>query len=175
MLQNNNGSSILQLFFREPNREWYIRHIVREIGLGAPSVVHYLKQFLDAQLITRQKGPLYPYYTANTQSSRFKRKKQRATVDLLHESGCVRYIARRCQPDCIILFGSASLGEDSESSDIDLFVQANEKSLNLQHYEKKMNRKISVFFTSNFIKLGKELRNNIINGIPLDGYLVAFR
>ena len=41
-------------------------------------------------------------------------------------------------------------------------------------FEKKLNRKINIFFSDNFNKLSKELRNNIINGIILKGYLKVF-
>ena len=65
-------------------------------------------------------------------------------------------------------------GDDIENSDIDIFVQAKEKGLNLVEYEKTLNRKISLFFKENFSKLNAELKNNIINGIVLKGYLKMF-
>ncbi|MCD6464256.1 nucleotidyltransferase domain-containing protein [Candidatus Woesearchaeota archaeon] len=74
----------------------------------------------------------------------------------------------------IVLFGSCARGEDIETSDIDLFVQAKEKALSLTKYENLLNRKISLFFKQNFLKLSNELKNNIINGIVLKGYLKVF-
>jgi predicted nucleotidyltransferase len=74
-------------------------------------------------------------------------------------------------PDAIILFGSASKGEDIKGSDIDLYVQCNEKKLELSKYEKKLNRKINLFFEKNFDKLSSELKQNIINGDKLKGFL----
>ena len=44
----------------------------------------------------------------------------------------------------------------------------------LERFEKSLNRKISLHFSDNFNKLPKELRNNIINGVRLAGYLEAF-
>ena len=77
-------------------------------------------------------------------------------------------------PDAIILFGSAAKGEDLKESDIDLFVLAEEKKLDLQKYEKLLGRKINILAEESFSKLSKELRNNIINGIILYGYLKVF-
>ena len=77
-------------------------------------------------------------------------------------------------PDTIVLFGSASKGEDIQTSDVDIYVQSSEKKINLETYEKHLNRKINLFFEENFLKLSKELKNNIINGIKLSGYLKIY-
>jgi len=77
-------------------------------------------------------------------------------------------------PDVIILFGSASRGEDLKQSDVDLYLQCKEKSLELKKYEKILGRIIKIFFEEDFNKLSKEFRNNIINGVILKGYLRVF-
>jgi len=46
--------------------------------------------------------------------------------------------------------------------------------LNLKKYEKELKRRINIFFESNFEKLSNELKNNIINGVILSGYLKVF-
>jgi len=73
----------------------------------------------------------------------------------------------------VVLFGSASRGEDTENSDIDLFLQSGESDINVEKYENALNRKISILFESDIRKLGKELLNNILNGHVLYGYLKA--
>ena len=78
------------------------------------------------------------------------------------------------EPKKIILFGSSSIGEDIETSDIDIFIQAKEKKLNILKYEKLLNRSITLFFEENFSRLNKELKNNILNGIILRGYIKVF-
>ena len=77
-------------------------------------------------------------------------------------------------PDVIILFGSASKGEDVEGSDVDLFLICKDKKLNLKKYEEKIRRSINIFFSNDFNKLSEELRHNIINGVVLKGYLKVF-
>ena len=77
-------------------------------------------------------------------------------------------------PDVIILFGSVSKGEDIKESDLDLFVLSDKEKIDLSLFEKKLNKKINIFFDNNFNKLSKELRNNIINGVILKGYLKVF-
>ena len=69
------------------------------------------------------------------------------------------------------VFGSYVRGEQRKKSDIDIFLIAKEKKIDLDKYEKKLNRKIQMFFSENLSRLPKELQNNILNGIILSGFL----
>ena len=74
----------------------------------------------------------------------------------------------------IVLFGSAARGEDTENSDLDIFIQAAAVDLKLGEYEKLLKRKISILLDHNLKEMSKELLNNIINGEILYGYLKVF-
>ena len=74
-------------------------------------------------------------------------------------------------PFSIILFGSGAKADFNEKSDIDIFVEAKELKINLAKYEKKLNRKVNLLFEPNLNNLSKELRNNIVNGIVLYGFI----
>ena len=87
------------------------------------------------------------------------------------DSGIVGCIQKETLPSSIILFGSGAKATFVEKSDIDIFVEAKDSKLNLAKYEKKLNRKISLLFEPNLNNLSKELRNNIINGIILYGFI----
>ena len=75
----------------------------------------------------------------------------------------------------IVLFGSYGKGEDTEDSDIDLFIECKKEELSLAEFEKKVNRKIELHFNDNFNSYPKELKNNIINGIVLSGFLEGYK
>ena len=92
----------------------------------------------------------------------------------IKETGLLDYLYEKCMPDAIILFGSVSKGEDVEESDIDIFMQCKETNLKLDVFERALSRKIQIHFADDFNKLSKELRNNIMNGIVLKGYLEVF-
>jgi len=77
-------------------------------------------------------------------------------------------------PKVIILFGSYQRGEDIEESDIDIFVEGKKEELNLDKFKKQLKRNIQLHFQEDFKKYPKELKNNIVNGIMLDGYLEAY-
>lgn len=142
--------------------------------IAQPSVMNHLKELAKEGLIIKEKRGIYPTIRANRDSELFKLYKKSDAVLRIKQSGLLDYIYDSCLPDAIILFGSVSRGEDIEESDMDVFVQAGEKKLDLGKYEKILNRKISLFFEENFLKLSSELKNNILNGTLLKGYLKVF-
>ncbi len=167
---DDNGYRIMGLFFNQPTRHFQLREISRIINLGLPSVINYVKILEKEKLIKKIETGIYPSYCANI-TDRFKLYKRNDMLLKIIESGLIDCIYERFIPDAIILFGSASKGEDIESSDIDLFVMAREEDVNLTSFEKKLSRKINLFFEEKLKDVPKELLNNIINGIVLKGYL----
>jgi predicted nucleotidyltransferase len=151
-----------------------MREISRLTKITQPSALNHLKALLKENLIIKEKKSIYPTYKANRDCELFKTYKITNTLLKLDQSGILTYLWNTCQPDVIILFGSASRGEDIETSDMDLFVISKEEKLDLNKFEKKLNKEINIFFSEDFDKLSKELKNNIINGIILKGYLKVF-
>ena len=91
----------------------------------------------------------------------------------LQNSNLVSYLQDSLMPKCIVLFGSYQRGEDVEYSDIDLFIESTEEKVDLSKFAKMLNRNIQIHFKDNFKKYPTELKNNIINGVVLEGYLEA--
>lgn len=179
MLQKDNRYKVLSLFFDDPLPKeigFQLREISRKINVAAPSVKKYLNDLEKEDLILKKRHRIhdYPIYYANRDNENFKFLKKLNTLTLINESGLLGYIYETCVPEVIILFGSASLGEDTKESDLDIFILAPEKKLNLEKFEKKLNRKINPFFSENFNKLSNEFKNNITNGVKLKGYLKVF-
>lgn len=177
MLLKNNKTKILEEFFKDPLIEggFYLRELSRNTKIALPSTKKYLQELLREKLILKKINRQgHPKYYANTQEEKFVFLKKLNNINKIKESGLINYIDEKCTPDVIILFGSVSKGEDIKESDIDLFVLAKEQNLQLKKYEQILDRKISVFFTSKFNKLSPELKNNIINGTIMAGYLEVF-
>ena len=65
-------------------------------------------------------------------STEFKLLKKIDTIITIKESGLIEHLENQCMPDVIILFGSASKGEDTIESDIDLFLLCEGKNSDLQ-------------------------------------------
>jgi predicted nucleotidyltransferase len=170
MLKPSNKEKILTLFLDSPLEKFQLREISRITTISTPSVKQYLEVFLDGKLIQKEvPKSTYPQYSANRENPEFKLLKvQRVTREL---QPCITHLDNSLQPACIILFGSTSKGEDIETSDIDLFVQTSDEPKDLRKFEKKLNKKINLLVVEEFKKLSPELKNNLVNGILLKGYL----
>jgi predicted nucleotidyltransferase len=173
--------SVLRVFFDDPDpREGFtVRWISRQIDLSPPSVKLHLDELSKpgsdgSALVTKMGGRIYPAYWPNRRNSTFRFFKKMDMLFRLEECGLLDFLESKCSPDAIVLFGSAAKGEDVMGSDIDLFVHSPEKSLELKRYESALKRKISLHFSPDLGKLPKELKNNVINGIILKGYLKVF-
>lgn len=171
MIQKYIRYRILQEFFDFPRREFRIREMSRIVKLSLPSAINHISELQKDGLITKKETNLYPVFTANRESEDFKTLKRNDMLWRIHESGLINLIESKIEPNCIVLFGSSSRGEDTEESDIDIFVQSKEFDFDLESYEKKLNRKINILFEPKLQNLSKELLNNIANGIVLSGYL----
>ena len=158
---------IVQLFFEEPSRNFGIREIAKLAKVPKTSVSRHLKGLLKEELITHGKGG----YAGNDANPFFKVCKKMHFLEESAKSGIIEFLQEDLYPKCIILFGSFAKGEYIKSSDIDIFVQAKEKGIDLSKFEKKLKHKVSIFFEERLEKLSNELFNNLINGIKLGGYI----
>ncbi|MCJ7479037.1 MAG: nucleotidyltransferase domain-containing protein [Candidatus Nanohaloarchaeota archaeon QJJ-7] len=176
MLQECSAWVVGEVFFQEPTEEHYLSEISRKSGIAHTSVKNHLETLGEESIIETQieeKGErTYPRYRA-TMNQEYRFYKKIHLLQQLHTSGLVEHLVDRNQPDCIILFGSAARGEDTETSDIDLYIQAEERDHDLKEFEKQLNREIQLHTGPEFQEYPKELRNNIINGITLHGFLQA--
>jgi len=178
MLQKSN-TIVLEPFFQEPTKQHYLIEISRKIKLAHTSVKKRLKQLTREGLITEtveKKGKRkFPIYSANLNSPEFKEKKKQYNLQKIIDSGLIKYIEEKLTPKSMVLFGSYKRGEDTEDSDIDLFIECNEEKIDLAQYESKLRRSIQLHFNKDFTTYPKELKNNIINGIVLKGFLEAYK
>jgi len=174
MLQNNNRERISNVFFDDPLGELQLREISRNVRVAPPSVKRYLKELKKDELIlsTRHKLYGYPVYHANRESPYFRFLKRMTLVKQLYP--IIEQIQKTCHAECIILYGSASRGEDTKESNIDIFIRSDPNELRLERFEKKLNRKFHFLFRKSFDSLSNELKNNILNGIVLYGYITVF-
>lgn len=172
MLQNYTTYRILQIFFDCPTKHFQLREICRILKLGMPSVRNHVKRLEHMEFLKKEKHGVYESYIANRTDS-FKIYKRNDIITRIHESGLLELL-ENFTPDAIVLFGSASRGEDIETSDIDLLVIEKERDVDLKKFEKMLNRQISLHFEPSISKIPKELLNNVINGVILYGYLKVF-
>ena len=169
--------TIREHFFQNPTSKLRVRQIERELHLPLPSVIRYVKELVEEQILSRQSISNIVLYTANRSSKQFLLEKRSYNNRKLVESGLIEYMIRTLSNPTIIVFGSFSKGEDTKNSDIDLFIETlSSASLNLKPFEKKLDRSIQIFKNSKIHKIkNKELANNIINGITLNGFIEVYK
>lgn len=168
-----------EVFFLSPTKEHYLMDISRSIGIAHTSVKKNIKGMVKLGLIMesveKKGGRKFPIYKANIDNKTFKKYKIIFNISSILESNLIDFIEEKLAPKSIVLFGSYPRGEDVEDSDIDLFIECKNEKLNLNGFEKKLCRKIEMHFNENFTSYSKELKNNIINGIVISGFLEGYK
>lgn len=173
MLQKSSSWLVLKQFLEKPEEKHQIREISRNIDLATTSVKKHIDKLIQQNLVFEKKD-IFKYYGANFDNDDFRFYKKINSLISLKESELLEYLENQTGAEAIILFGSTVKGEDTSNSDLDLYVQAPSQKLSLKEFEQKLNKKIQIFFYEDINKVPKELRNNILNGIKLKGYLKVF-
>lgn len=84
----------------------------------------------------------------------------------------IDFMEKKLISPTIILFGSLSKAEVKPDSDVDLAIFAHKKELSIESFERKLKRKIRIFWFKSLRDIkSKELANNIVNGYVLKGRL----
>lgn len=178
MLQKCSIFKVAGVFFKEPTKDHYLIEVSKKIQMAHTSVKNHLKDLQKAGIIKErieEKGKRkFPIYRANIGNEDYKEHKKIYNLLILNESKLIEYLNDNLMPNSIVLFGSYQRGEDIENSDIDIFLECKEGKIDISKFEKMLNRKIQLHFKERFKKYPPELKNNIINGIILKGYLEAF-
>jgi len=169
MIQNCSTWRVFKEFAQNPTTPYQIRQLSRNVRLAPTSIRKHVKELEKNKLIKKKRVGVYDAYIANFNNEEFRFYKKMVNLVELHQSQLIHDLENKATPDTIILFGSYAKGEDTEQSDIDIFIQAKEKKIDLKKY--KLQRKIHLHFVEDIKRLPKELQNNVGNGIILHGFV----
>lgn len=176
MERKDSSSLVRQVFFTSPLAPFSAAEIARRTGLTRPAVGPHLalleKEGLVRHTMERRGKRQFPVYRANQEASVFRFRKMLANIESLKP--LTDHLTRTLAPEALVLIGSYRRGEDTESSDIDIVVFGKERRVDMSAYERALKRPIQLLFLGEFPTLSNELKNNVINGIVLAGYLEAF-
>lgn len=146
------------------------REIAKILKVSPTAVANSLKKLKDSNLAKVEKTKTINFVFFNRDNPKAVELKRAENLKSIYVSGLSDYLKTELAGGTIILFGSYSLGEDTNASDIDVAViERKDKMLHLEEYEKILNRKISVNFYSSWKDINQHLKNNILNGILLHG------
>ncbi|MBU2576367.1 MAG: nucleotidyltransferase domain-containing protein [Nanoarchaeota archaeon] len=170
MLQKNNRYKVLKVFLDFPTSEFGLRELSRKVGISAPSVKKYLLEFGEKGIVEVIEVRGNPIYIANRDSENFKFYMRLSTQYELFASGLIDFIWKNVSPEAIVFYGGYFKGDATEESDIDLFAIGKKCDLDLSKYERIFGKEIHLM-VNELNKIPKELKNNLINGIVMRGYL----
>jgi len=157
------------LFFENPSQEFYLRQIAKLTKIPKTSAARELEKLQKSGLVLRKRSKPFDRYIANTENPMYRFYKKNFIIEKIQLSGLVDYVVKESHPKAIVLFGSCAKGEYTSNSDIDLFVISPEAALDLEKF--KLKHKINLFFEPDILKISKELRQNVINGVILFGMI----
>ena len=163
---------IFRVFCVKAGEKLNQRQIAKLLGVSPTAVAKSLPNLERAGLlkIERSKTMNLILVSLNREENKCVHLKRVENLRRLYESGILEYLEGVYPGAAVILFGSYGKGEDVVSSDIDLAViGSKEKMLDLEDYEKRLERKIRINYYKSLKELSLELKENIFNGIVLSG------
>tara|TARA_Y100000310_G_C20390945_1_gene672732 strand:+ start:133 stop:534 length:402 start_codon:yes stop_codon:yes gene_type:complete len=129
-----------------------------------------MKNLDRKNLIKIEKIKTINFTSFNRDNPRAIELKRTENLKQIYISELSNFIEEQFAGATIILFGSYSKGEDTKTSDIDLaIIGRKDKIINIEKFEKSLNRKININFYDSWKNIQKHLKNNILNGITLHG------
>ena len=166
---------VLACLLAHPTQRFHLRGLARAAGVSPTWVSKTIQEFQRTGLvaITKDKEKNEVTIRPLHETSLFKALKRAHILYELYATGLIGYLAEKYHhPACIVFFGSAARGEDTEESDLDIAVITSRKgiALSLHPYEKKLHRSIAIKELGTGA-ITKEFKNTLANGIVLSGYL----
>lgn len=168
---------IKEYFFINPTAKLRVREIERTLKLPLPSVIRYCKELEKEGILVTQKTGNVIFYTANRGNEKFIIEKKLFNLKSIYVSGLVDFLRFELSNPPIIVFGSYAKGEDTQNSDIDLYIETpSKKEINLEKFEKILKREIQIFRYKSIDEIKNiHLINNILNGVILNNYIEVFK
>ena len=177
MISKNIKERIRDYFFKNPSSKLRVRQIERELKLPLPSVIRYCRELEKENILKEIEISGIVLYSADRTSKKFILEKRFFNIKTIFNSGLTEFLVSEYSNPVIVIFGSYSRGEDTEESDIDIYIETpSKKEVKLDKFEEILGREIQIFKYSSLPKIGnKHLRNSIINGFVLNNSLEAFK
>ncbi len=165
---------ILRFLFASAGESFNARSLAVSIGVSQPAVSKALP-LLEKQgfvVITKDKKSGRFSIELNRENPIAIGMKRAENMRQIYESGLFEFL-RETFPGCaIIVFGSFAKGEDTAKSDIDVAVVGTKgKDVDTAVLEKKLSKEVRINFYQSFKEMNPELRNNILGGILLSGWI----
>lgn len=171
-LVSSKRDMILWFFLENPTNEVHLRQLSRKLRISLPWVRKTVDELARKGFVRKRKLGGLVLVKANRDSRLFLALKRSSNIYSLWSCGLVDCLIESFgKPEAIVLFGSYSRGEDTESSDIDIAVITTRTvPVDLARFEKELRRGLQILRIS-ASKIEKDFQKTLANGIVLYGYL----
>lgn len=163
---------ILRLLFVKSGKPINQRQISKQLGVSPPAVTKALPKLEKQGLIVRHQDKESKRWSIEMDRNvvRLMQLKRVDNLRQIYASGLSDFLEINFAGATIILFGSFSRGDDTINSDIDIAVIGRkEKTIDLDKFEKMLERRININYYESFKRIHKNLKENLFNGIVLSG------
>src|SRR3989344_2002139 len=154
----NLQQEILRLLFIKAGVSLNQRGIARLLGVSPPAVMKAIPNLEKREFVKVKQDKESKRWSIELNRDNYKIMQFKRVDNLkqIYELGLNDFLEKEFAGAVIILFGSYSLGEDTERSDIDIAVIGRkDKIIELKSYEKFLERKININFYDSLKKIHK--------------------
>lgn len=144
MFEEHAGTRVIRVFLDNPGKEVHVREVANLSKVSPGSAKKYLDILYKENLLLRRKQANLLLYRGNLENPAFRQMKIAHSTHKLLRCGLVDFLVSELSPASVILFGSVARGEDDKDSDVDLFVLAKKREVDLIKFEKGLKRKINL-------------------------------
>ncbi len=151
----------LKPFFEDVYREISVREYAKELKISPPTASKQLKRYeKEGMLISNKKG-IYIYFRASREGFLFRQLARLYWYCVIYP--LTEKIHEEIGYKRIILFGSLAKAENTKNSDVDLYLEAVERKINVLEIRKALKREIQLHFIKS--TRNKYLKKNIEGGV----------
>ena len=168
----NLQQEILRLLFVKAGASLNQRQIAKFLNVSPPAVRKALPDLEEESLIKIKQDKETKRWTIELKRDhhRVMQLKRADNLKLIYEIGLADFLEKEFAGANIVLFGSYSRGDDTETSDIDIAVIGRkDKMIDISKYEKLLERTININFYESWKTIHRNLKENLCNGIVLVG------
>ena len=162
-------NEILEFLFRNPTKNFNAKELAINLKVSQTAIAKSVRRLAKTGLLNVEKNILLSIKLNREEKEIFTLKKL-FNLKEMYSSGLVKVLAEELPGVAVVLFGSYSYGEDTEESDIDLaIIGYKEREIDMKRFEDKLKRRIQLHFFKKTDEIHKNLRENIFNGVVLEG------
>lgn len=172
-------AQIFRLLCVKTGQTLNLREIAKQLKVSPTAVSNALKELQKEELVKVKKSERMNLLSIELNRDNYKaiHMKRTENLKMVYESGLADFLFNEFPGCTAVLFGSYSLGEDvffgendERNSDIDIAVIGTKgKELDLNEYNKLLERDVSVNFYKSWQEIHKQLKESILKGITLSG------